>query len=424
MNANMASPKNIDKPVSTNTVIDVERIRADFPILHQTVNNQPLVYLDNGATSQKPRVVIDAIARHYLHDNANVHRGVHELSMRSTQSYDAAREKVRSFINAADVREIVFTRGTTESINLVAASFGRNLKPGDEIILTQLEHHANIVPWQLLRNHQGIVIRVAPINDAGELILDDYIKLFNKRTRLVSVAHISNALGTVLPVKEIIDTAHQHSIPVMVDGAQAIPYMPVDVQDLDCDFYTLSGHKMYGPTGIGVLYGKSKYLEAMEPYQGGGDMILRVSFEETIYNKPPFKFEAGTPNISGAIGLGAAIDYLNNIGMNAIAAHEHSLLTYAEARIGEIPDVRIIGTAEMKSGILSFIMKGVHAHDIGTIMDKQGVAIRAGHHCAMPAMEHFGIAATARASFGLYNTHEEINALINAIHKVKQVLQR
>lgn len=400
---------------------DAERLRQDFPILDQAVHGKPLVYLDNAATSQKPRRVIDAISGYYLTINANVHRGVHTLSQRATDAFDGAREKVRRFLNAREAREIVFVRGATEAINLVAHSFGARFKPGDEILITALEHHSNIVPWQMACQRSGALLKVVPMNDAGELDLGAYARLLGPRTRLVAATHVSNALGTVNPVRQMIELAHAQSIPVLLDGAQAAPHAHVDVQALDCDFYAFSGHKLYGPTGIGVLYGKAALLEAMPPWQGGGEMIRQVAFEKTTYNELPYKFEAGTPDISGAIGLGAAIDYLEDIGLDAVAAHEHTLLEYATAAALEVPGLRVVGTAEEKAGILSFVLEGVHPHDIGTILDHEGVAIRTGHHCAMPVMERLGLPATARASFALYNTTQDVDALIAAIRKARKV---
>jgi len=380
------------------------------------------VYLDNASTTQKPRSVIEAITRYYETGNANVHRGVHVMSERATQAYEEARSKVARFLHARDDREIIFVRGATEAINLVAQTFGRTrLGSGDEVLITAMEHHSNIVPWQMLREQTGAVMKVAPVTDAGELDLAEYARLLNRRTRLVSVTHVSNALGTVNPVREMIEMAHLRDIPVLVDGAQAAPHMKVDVQSLDCDFYAFSGHKTYGPTGIGVLYGKAALLDAMPPYQGGGDMILQVSFEKTLYNAIPYKFEAGTPDIAGAIGLGVAIEYLEEIGMDAIAAHEHELLAYATEAVRGVPGIRIVGTAREKAGVLSFVLDGAHPHDIGTILDHEGIAIRAGHHCAMPLMERLGLPATARASFGLYNTREEVDALVGAIKKVREM---
>ncbi len=419
----MSTPSPVT-PEMLAPALDVEKIRGDFPILHQQVRGKPLVYLDNGATVQKPEAVIEAVARYYREDNANVHRGVHALSERATRAYNQARTKVQRFINAAESREIVFLRGTTEAINLVAQSWGRsNIREGDEIILTELEHHANIVPWQLLREQTGAKLRVAPIDDRGEVIFDEYAKLFSDKTRLVAVSHVSNALGTINPVKRMIELAHGYDVPVLVDGAQAAPHLRIDVRDLDCDFYAFSGHKVYGPTGIGVLYGKGALLDAMPPYQGGGDMVRRVSFEETAFAPVPYKFEAGTHNIAGAVGLGAALDYVTGIGMESIAAHEHQLLSYATQAVSDMPGLKIIGTARDKVSLLSFVIDGAHAHDIGTIMDVQGVAIRAGHHCAMPAMAHFRVAATARASFAMYNTLQEVDALVAGIRQVRKVFR-
>ena len=406
------------------SVDDVERIRRDFPILHQEVHGKPLVYLDNAATSQKPRQVIAALDHYYTADNANIHRGVHTLSERATAAYEGARDKVQRFLNAADRREIVFVRGATEAINLVAQSYARpRLKPGDEIIITEMEHHSNIVPWQMVCEQTGAVLKVVPIDEAGELLLDEFHRLLSVRTKLVAVVHISNALGTINPVEEIIAAAHAQGVPVLLDGAQAVPHVAVDVQALDCEFYVFSGHKLYAPTGIGALYGKAALLEAMAPYQGGGDMIRSVSFTKTEYNALPYKFEAGTPHIAGGVGLGAAIEYVSNIGLQAIAAWEDELLRYATARALEIPGLRLIGTARRKAGILSFVLDGVHPHDIGTILDHEGVAIRSGHHCAMPVMEHFAVPATARASLALYNTRDDVDRLITAIAKVKEVFR-
>jgi cysteine desulfurase / selenocysteine lyase len=401
---------------------DIERIRADFPILHQKVHGHELVYLDNAATSQKPKAVIDAVSRYYERDNANIHRGVHYLSERATEEFEAARKAVQLFLHAGRSSEIIFVRGATEAINLVAQTYGRaHVGADDEVLITAMEHHSNIVPWQLLCEEKHATLRVAPINDKGELILEEFDRLLSPRTKFVAVAHVSNALGTVNPLKEIIRLAHAKNIPVLVDGAQAVPRLPVNVQELDCDFYVFSGHKTYGPTGIGILYGKQALLEAMPPYQGGGDMISSVTFEKTTYNKVPHKFEAGTPDMSGAVGLHAAIEYLNKLGMENIARHEQELLTYATEKVSAIPGVRLVGTAKEKTGVLSFVMEGVHPHDIGTILDQEGIAIRTGHHCAQPVMERFGIDATARASFGLYNTKEEIDALVRGIHKVQEV---
>jgi cysteine desulfurase/selenocysteine lyase len=407
----------------SHTGFDVAAIRRDFPILHQTVNGKPLVYLDNAASSQRPRSVIEAISRYYEHDHANVHRGVHTLSQRATDAYEGARETIRRFINARDTKEIVFVRGTTEAVNLVAQSFVRpGFQPGDEILISGLEHHANIVPWQLLRDQVGAVLKVIPINEQGEVDFVEFQKLIGPRTRLLALAHVSNALGTIVPVEKFIAVAKQHGVPVLLDGAQAIPHGAVDVQALDCDFYCFSSHKMLGPTGMGVLYGKRERLEAMPPWQGGGDMILSVTFEKTTFNQLPWKFEAGTPHISGAIGLAAAIDYLEKIGMDRIAAYEHELLEYATERLSKVPGLRIIGTASEKAAVVSFTLDGIHPHDIGTILDTEGVAIRTGHHCAMPVMEFFKIPATARASMSFYNTREEIDRLVAAIEHTRKVL--
>jgi len=401
---------------------DVDKVRSDFPILRQKVRGRALVYLDNAATSQKPQVVIDAIGRYYERDNANIHRGVHFLSEHATEEFEAARRTVQGFLNAADASEIIFVRGATEAINLVAQTYGRtNVRAGDEVLITAMEHHSNIVPWQILCEEKGARLRVAPISDSGELQLEDFANLLGPRTKIVAVTHVSNALGTINPVQRIIEMAHRGNIPVLVDGAQAVPHLKVDVQALDCDFYVFSGHKVYGPTGIGVLYGKSALLDAMPPYQGGGDMISSVTFEKTIYNKLPYKFEAGTPHVAGAIGLGAAIEYVNGLGMDNIAAHEHELLAYATETVSAIPGIRLIGTAKEKTGVLSFLLDSIHPHDIGTILDQEGIAIRTGHHCAQPVMQRFGIAATARASFALYNTREEVDALAEGIQKVREV---
>jgi cysteine desulfurase/selenocysteine lyase len=416
------------KPVEFQAMTDdpqVQRWRADFPILDTMVHGKPLVYLDNAATTQKPLAVIEAESRYYLRDNANVHRGVHALSQRATDAFEAARVKVQHFVNAASPDEIVFVRGTTEAINLMAQSYGRSrFKAGDEIILSTMEHHSNIVPWQMVCQQTGAKLRIIPVNDAGELDLEAYGQMFNAHTKLVTLAHVSNALGTVNPVRAMIAQAHAHGVPVLLDGAQAIAHLPVDVQALGCDFYAFSGHKLYGPMGIGVLYGKAILLEEMPPYQGGGDMIRAVHFEHTEYNVLPFKFEAGTPNVAGVIGLGAAVDYLTAIGLDAIAAHEHELLAYATQAVEHLPGLRLIGTARDKTGILSFVLDGVHAHDIGTILDRQGVAIRAGHHCTMPLMQRFGVAATARASFALYNTRQEADALARGLEKVVELFHK
>jgi cysteine desulfurase / selenocysteine lyase len=411
-----------EQPVSA-PAFDVEKVRAEFPILRERVHGRPLVYLDNAATSQKPDAVIDAISSYYRHTNANIHRGVHLLSQRATEDYEAARAAVQHFLHAADPREIVFVRGATEAINLVAQSYGRtHVSRGDEILITAMEHHSNIVPWQLLCEEKSATLRVAPINDAGELILAEFEKLLSPAVKLVAVAHVSNALGTINPVKHIIRKAHALGIPVLVDGAQAAPHLAIDVRDLDCDFYAFSAHKVYGPTGIGVLYAQAALLEAMPPYQGGGDMISSVTFEKTLYNKIPHKFEAGTPDIAGVIGLGAAIAYVESLGLASIAAHEHALLAYATQRIGAIPGIRLIGTAREKAGVLSFLMDDIHPHDIGTILDQEGIAVRTGHHCAQPVMERFNIPATVRASFAAYNTTEEIDALARGLEKVREVL--
>jgi cysteine desulfurase/selenocysteine lyase len=400
---------------------DVARLREDFPILHRSVHGKPLVYLDNAATSQKPQCVIDGEARYYAELNANIHRGVHALSQQATDAYEAARDTVMRFINAARREEIVFVRGTTEAINLVAASWGQRLQPGDEILVTEMEHHSNIVPWQLLCERSGAVLRVAPIDDAGELMLDEFERLLGPCTRLVAVTHLSNALGTINAVKRIIELAHAKGVVALIDGAQAAPHLEIDVQALDCDFYAFSGHKLYGPTGVGVLYGKAALLEAMPPYQGGGDMIREVTFAKTTFNDLPYRFEAGTPHIAGVIGLGAAIDYVSAIGLDAIAAHEHGLLAYATEQAGAVAGLRLIGTARDKASILSFVLDGVHPHDVGTILDGEGVAVRTGHHCAMPVMEHFHLPATVRASFAVYNTRAEVDALFRAVRTVQEV---
>lgn len=397
---------------------DVERVRQDFPILGEKVHEKPLVYFDNAATSQKPQVVIDAIQRFLSTYNSNIHRGVHDLSERATEAYEQGRKKVQRFVNAAESREIIFVRGTTEAINLVAHSYGRqHIRAGDEIVISTMEHHSNIVPWQILCEQTGAALRVVPINDAGELQLDGYEKLLTPRTRLVSIVHVSNALGTINRVGEIIRLAHDRGVPVLIDGAQAVPHLRVDVREINCDFYAFSGHKVFGPTGIGVLYGKAELLEAMPPYQGGGDMIKTVTFERTLYNDVPYKFEAGTPHVAGVVGLGAAIDYVGGIGLEKIIAYEHELLEYATNALSAIAGIRIIGTAQEKASLISFVLDGVHAHDVGTILDHEGVAIRAGHHCTMPLMQRFGVPATARASLAFYNTKEEIDVLVQAIDK-------
>jgi len=403
-------------------MFDVNKIRAEFPILHQQVYGHPLSYLDNAATTQKPQCVIDALRHYYEQENANIHRGVHYLSEKATAKYEAAREKIRAFINARSEREIIFVRGATEAINLVAASWGRtNIKAGDEILITELEHHSNIVPWQLLCEQAGSKLVVAPINDRGEVILDEFERLLSPRTRLAAISHLSNALGTINPVKKMIDLAHQAGAKVLLDGAQAAAHLNVDMQALDVDFYAMSAHKMYGPTGIGALYAKEEILESMPPYQGGGDMISMVTFEKTRYNVLPYRFEAGTPNIAGVIGFGHAIDWLASVNVASIAAHEHALLDYATQQATAFPGLRLIGTAANKSSILSFTLESVHPHDLGTILDREGVAIRAGHHCAMPVMEHFGVPATARASFAAYNTMEEVDTLFAALVKARDM---
>jgi len=403
--------------------LDVRRIREDFPILKRKVHGKALVYLDNAATSQKPHVVIDALERFYTSECSNIHRGVHQLSELSTTAYENARSRIRRFLNARETREIVFVRGATEGINLVAESWGRkNVQAGDEILISAMEHHSNIVPWQFLRDEKNARLRVIPITDEGEIRLDEYEGLLSPRTRIVAITHVSNALGTVNPVRRMVEMAHRRGIPVLIDGAQGAPHLAVDVQALDCDFYTFSGHKLYGPTGIGVLYGKAAVLEAMPPYQGGGDMIRSVTFEKTTYNDIPYRFEAGTPNISAAIGLGAAIDYIERTGREAIADYESELLSYATRRVSAIPGVRIIGTAKEKAGVLSFIIDGIHPHDVGTILDLEGIAVRTGHHCAQPVMERFGVPATTRVSLAFYNTREEIDALVKGIEKAKEIL--
>lgn len=401
---------------------DIQKIREDFPILSRTVYGKPLVYLDNGATTQKPRCVVDAMVDEYYSVNANVHRGVHFLSQQATNLHEASRETVRRFINARSTSEIVFTRGTTESINLVAATFADSqMKEGDEVIVSVMEHHSNIVSWQLQAARKGIVLKVIPMNDQGDLLLDAYEKLFSPRTRLVSVTHVSNVLGTVNPVKQIIEMAHAHGVPVLIDGAQSIPHLKVDVQDLDADFYVFSGHKVYGPTGVGVLYGKEEWLDRLPPYQGGGEMIQNVSFEKTTFNVLPFKFEAGTPDYIGTTALAKAIDYVTAIGMDEIAAYEHELTDYAMCRLKEIPNMRILGESEHKSGVISFLVGNIHHFDMGTLLDRLGIAVRTGHHCAEPLMHRLGIEGTVRASFGLYNTKEEIDALVEGITRVSRM---
>ncbi len=419
MNAPRASAQGALSP------LDVEAVRRDFPALHQQVNDRPLVYLDSGASSQKPEQVIEALNNYERHDHSNVHRGVHTLSQRATEAYEASRTKVQQFINAGSVKEVVFTRGTTEAINLVAQSYGRaNLRSDDEVLITEMEHHANIVPWQLLCEQTGAKLKVVPFDDTGVLEMSRLKDQLTEKTRIVAVTHVSNALGTVNPVGQIIQLAHDAGAVVLVDGAQAIPHGPVDVTALECDFYTFSGHKVYGPTGIGVLYGREFLLEAMPPWQGGGDMIKTVSFDETTYNDLPYKFEAGTPHIAGAIGLGAAVDYVAALGPDRIAVHEQQLINYATGRANAEKDMQIFGQAPDKAGILSFVLDGIHPHDIGTILDHEGVAIRTGHHCAMPVMTHYGVSATARASFGPYNTIDEIDVLFRAMEKVREMFRQ
>ena len=406
----------------SNKKYDVNRIREDFPILKKRVHDKSLVYLDNAATTQKPTYVIDRVNKYYTTMNANIHRGVHALSQEATEAFEGARIIIKQFINALGKNQIIFTRGTTEAINLVASSYGRaNIKEGDEIIISHMEHHSNIVPWQLLCKEKNAKLRIIPVNDDGELIYKEFEKLVNKRTKFISIVYVSNSLGTINPVKDIIKYAHQFNIPVLVDAAQAVNHIKVDVQDLDCDFLAFSGHKIYGPTGIGVLYGKVELLEAMPPYQGGGDMISKVTFEETTYNELPHKFEAGTPDIAGAIGLGAAIEYVTKIGIDNIKEHENSLLEYATQQIAQVPGLRIIGTAKEKTSVLSFVLENIHPHDIGTFLDFEGVAIRTGHHCTQPLMKRYNIPATSRASFGMYNTKEEVDVLVNGLKKIIEV---
>ena len=402
--------------------LDVIRIRQDFPILHRTVRDKPLVYLDSAATTQKPKQVLDALTHYYAYQNANIHRGVYVLSAEATAAYDEARKKVQHFVNAQSSQEVIFTRNSTESINLVAHSFGReNVGPGDEVLITHMEHHANIVPWQLLCERSGARLRVAPINDQGELLMDEFAQCLNARTKLVAIVHLSNSLGTINPVSEVIQLAHQQDVPVLIDGSQAAYHMPIDVQALDCDFYVFTGHKLYGPTGIGVLYGRERLLDSMPPFLGGGDMIRSVTFDKTTYADLPAKFEAGTPHIAGAVGLGAAVDYITAVGFDKISNHEAQLLEYGTAVLSEIPGLQLIGTARNKASILSFVLKGAHPHDIGTIVDMEGVSIRTGHHCTQPLMDRFGIPATARASIAMYNTHQEIDQLVHALHRVREM---
>ena len=418
-----AAPAGRLETASGGRPLDIEAVRRDFPVLAREVNGRALCYLDNAASSQRPRAVIDAVSHYYETSHANVHRGVHRLSQEATDLFEGARETVRRFLNARSSREIVFVRGTTEAINLVAQSYARpRLGPGDEILVSWLEHHANIVPWQMVCEQTGAVLRVIPITASGEVDFEAFRGLLTERTRLLSLAHVSNALGTVVPVEEFIGEARRRGIPVLLDGAQAVPHMPVDVQALDCDFYCFSGHKMCGPTGIGVLYGRESLLEAMPPWQGGGDMILAVSFDRTVYNELPYKFEAGTPHISGAIGLAAAVDYLGELGLDAIARAEHELLVHATTRLAEVPGLEIVGTAPEKAAVVSFTVDGIHPHDLGTILDHEGVAIRTGHHCAMPVMEFFGVPATARASFAFYNTRQEVDRLVEALHLAREML--
>ena len=401
---------------------DVARVREDFPVLAERVHGKPLAYLDNAATAQKPRAVLHRLARYYETENSNIHRGVHRLSEKATQAYEDARGTLRRFVNAAEDREIVFVRGATEAINLVARCYGgARLQPGDEVVVSAMEHHSNIVPWQIVCREKGARLRVVPIDDRGDMVLDEYHRLLGPRTRMVALPHVSNALGTVNPVRELVRAAHGVGAPVLIDGAQGAPHAVVDVQDLDCDFYAFSGHKLYGPTGVGVLYGKADLLEAMPPYQGGGDMILSVSFEKTEYNVLPYKFEAGTPHIAGVVGLGAAVDYLDALGLDAVAAHEDRLLTYAVERLTRTPGVRFIGTPKRRASLVSFVLDGVHAHDVGTILDREGVAVRTGHHCAMPVMERYGVPATVRASFGCYNTETEVDALADGLEKAGRI---
>jgi cysteine desulfurase/selenocysteine lyase len=407
---------------AARTGVNVEAVRQDFPILRQRVHAKPLVYLDNAATTQKPQTVIDRLTRYYNEENANIHRGVHALSSRATDAYEAARETIRRFVNASASKEIVFVRGTTEAINLVAQTYGRtHVGAGDEVVISEMEHHSNIVPWQMLCQEKGARLRVIPMTDAGELRLDEYERLLGPRTRIVAVTHVSNALGTINPIAEMVRMAHDRGIPVLVDGAQAVAHMNVDVQALGCDFYAFSGHKLLGPTGIGVLYGRASLLDAMPPYQGGGDMISSVTFERTRYNEVPHKFEAGTPHIAGVLGLETAIEYVTSIGLDAIGVHEHELLMYGTEALSQVPGIHLTGTAREKAGILSFVLDGIHPHDIGTILDRDGVAIRAGHHCCQPLMARLGVAATARASLALYNTREEIDALVQALQTARQV---
>ena len=402
--------------------LDVARIRGDFPVLGETVHGKPLVYLDNAATAQKPRTVIERLARYYETENANIHRGVHRLSEIATRAYEDTRATVRGFLNAAETREIIFVRGTTEAINLVASCYGGSrFQPGDEVLISAMEHHSNIVPWQLICAQTGATLRVVPVDDRGDVVMEEYRRMLSGRTRMVAVPHVSNALGTVNPIKEMITEAHRAGAPVLIDGAQGAPHAQVDVRDLDCDFYAFSSHKLYGPTGIGVLYGKAGLLEAMPPYQGGGDMILSVSFEHTEYNELPYKFEAGTPHIAGVIGLGAAVEYLLHLGMEGVAAYEDRLVAYAVERLRKVPELRLVGTPARRASLVSFVLGDIHAHDIGTILDQDGIAVRTGHHCAMPVMERFGVPATVRASFACYNTEAEVDALADGLEKARRL---
>lgn len=419
-----SNPATKNQEKSPRARLDVGAVRGDFPILRQKTYGKPLIYLDNAATAQKPQVVIDAIERYYSTDNSNVHRGVHALSVRSTKAFESTREKVRDFIGAESTEEIIFVRGTTEGINLIAGSYGRtHVGEGDEVLISEMEHHSNLVPWQLLCEEKRAKLRVIPMNDDGELVLEEYRKLLSPKTKIVAFVYVSNSLGTINPAAEMIDMAHERNIPVVIDGAQSAPHFSVNVRELDCDFYTFSSHKMYGPMGVGVVYGKRALLEAMPPYHGGGDMIRSVTFEKTTYNALPFKFEAGTPNVADVIGLGAVIDYIRGIGYAAISVHEQDLLAYATSQLSAIAGVRIIGTALNKASVLSFVLDGVHPHDVGTIVDREGIAIRTGHHCTQPVMQHFDVPATVRASFGIYNTRDEIDAFIRAMGKVREVFK-
>jgi cysteine desulfurase/selenocysteine lyase len=420
----MDSTGNIVENMPLRTTFDIDSIRKDFPILTREVNGKPLVYLDNGATSQKPQLVIDAINKYYAYENSNIHRGVHHLSQVATDHYEQAREKLRAYINAPNAHEVLFTSGTTGGINLVASSFGRQfIGAGDEVIITTMEHHSNIVPWQMICEEKGATLKVVPINDKGEIIFEEYLKLLSEKTKMVAFAHVSNAMGTVNPAKEMIAKAQEFGAVTLVDGAQAVPHTKVDVQDLNCDFYTFSGHKMFGPTGVGILYGKEKWLEKMPPYQGGGEMIKTVTFEKTTYNELPHKFEAGTPNIAGGIGLGVAVDYINSVGLDQIEAYEHQLLEYANQKLLEIEGFRIIGTSENKASVISFLVEGTHPYDIGTILDQLGIAVRTGHHCTEPLMNWFNIPGTARASMAFYNNQEDIDRLVEGVKRAANMLK-